>query len=72
MDVVEQLAAWTEGTLEEDEVIALFQELVDTGHAWELDGHTARTATELMEAGLVTPTDEAREAFLEVRRRRGW
>ena len=72
MDLVEQLAAWTEGKLTEDETVDLFQQLVDTGQAWTLDGHTSRTATDLIEAGLVTVDDDARAAYVAVVGRRGW
>jgi hypothetical protein len=72
MDLVEQLAAWTEGRLTEDETVALFQQLVDTGQAWNLDGHTARMATAYIMAGHVVVTDDARQAYREVVARRGW
>lgn len=42
------------GSLEEDDVIELFQFLVDTGMAWQLQGFYGRTAEVLIEAGYVT------------------
>jgi len=35
----------------EEEVIAGYQELINTGDAWRLEGHVGRTAMGLIEAG---------------------
>jgi hypothetical protein len=52
---LDQLLAHEAGELDEDETIALFQELVSSGVAWQLQGSYGRTATALIEAGLITP-----------------
>ena len=39
----------------EEEVIAAWQYLVDTGLCWSLQGWFGRTATALIEAGIVQP-----------------
>jgi len=39
---------------EEDEIIATYQHLIDTGQAWHMEGHVGRTAMRLIEDGLCT------------------
>ncbi len=53
-NLVGEIVAYELGELSEDEVIALFQRLVDSGAAWKLQGSYGRTARALIEAGLVT------------------
>ncbi len=47
------ILAFEQGELDEDGVVELFQHLVDTGLAWQLQGFYGRTARDLIEAGLV-------------------
>ena len=53
MNITSQIIDYENGELNEDEILALFQELVRTGMAWTLQGHYGRVATSLIEAGLV-------------------
>jgi hypothetical protein len=48
------LIDYENGMLDEDETLALFQKLIATGLAWELQGHYGRTAMALLEAGRIT------------------
>ncbi len=53
MDTTDKIIAYEQGELDEDSTVALFQELVNNGMAWTLQGHYGRTAKALIEAGLV-------------------
>ena len=53
------IADGTEDPVSEEEYLAAWQHLVDTGEAWQLQGCVGRTARDLVEAGLiVTPRQE--------------
>ena len=47
-----RLIAYEEGELTREEIIALFQELIDSGLAWRLQGSYGRTARILLDKGL--------------------
>jgi hypothetical protein len=53
VQLVEQLIAYEEGQITGDEEIAFFEQLVETGTCWQLQGHYQRMAATLMEAGLI-------------------
>ena len=54
-DLVDHIIDWESGLMDEDEALEFFQELVDSGLAWQLQGHYGRTASQLIDAGLVSP-----------------
>jgi len=53
VQLVDQLIAYEEGQITGDEEIAFFEQLVETGTCWQLQGHYQRMAATLMEAGLI-------------------
>jgi hypothetical protein len=54
-DLVDRITDFENGDLSDDEIIRLFQDLVDSGLVWQLQGCYGRAAQRLIEAGLVTP-----------------
>lgn len=59
MSLTDRIIAYESGELDEEQFIALFQELIDTGKAWTLQGHYGRTAMDLIEQGVcLRPTEE--------------
>lgn len=51
--MIEQIMRYEGGEMTQSEVIHFFQELVDSGMAWQLQGSYGRTARDLIEAGLI-------------------
>ena len=52
MLMIDKIIAYENGELDNDDCIALFQELIDSGLVWTLQGHYGRTATQLIEQGV--------------------
>jgi len=51
MDQVSQIMAFESGELDEDQTIELFQELISSGLAWQLQGSYGRMASALIQNG---------------------
>jgi len=53
--VIDYIIEYEAGNLDEYDTCVLFQHLVNTGQAWTLQGSYGRTATDLLDAGLIQP-----------------
>jgi hypothetical protein len=68
VDQLDRMIAWEEGTLSNEDTVILFQELIDNGMAWSLQGCYGRQAAALIEAGYC----HAAENVLAALARRGY
>ncbi len=59
--LVDKLISFENGSMNRDDSIELFQELVNNGMAWQLQGFYGRTAMALINDGLVTRPKEGKE-----------
>lgn len=53
-DLVGTIMAYEQGDLTDEETVAFFQHLVNTGLAWELQGSYGRTARAMLDQDLIT------------------
>lgn len=53
MSQLDAMIAWEQGDLDDEETIKLFQELVDNGMAWSLQGAYGRQAMDMICAGVI-------------------
>ncbi len=59
-DLVGKIMEYENGTLPKAQAIELFQRLINTGMAFQLQGHYGRTAMRLLDKGLCVPADAPR------------
>ena len=52
MDCVGKIVDYEGGFMNEEEIVEFFQELINSGICWELQGSYGRTANDLIEIGL--------------------
>ena len=57
--ITDKIIQWETVGLPEEEVVPFFQELIDTGLAWTLQGSYGRSATQLIEQGLCSHKEDA-------------
>lgn len=55
MNEFDLIIAYEQGELSENDIIELFQSLVNSGAAWKLQGHYGRTAEAMIKAGYINP-----------------
>lgn len=53
-DCVGNICAYESGELDDEGIVELFQHLVNTGLAWQLQGSYGRTAVAMIKAGAIT------------------
>ena len=51
MSQLDKMIAWEQGDLNDEDTVSLFQELIDSGMAWQLQGCYGRQAKALIENG---------------------
>ena len=51
--MIDKIIAYEQGELDDEQTSEFFQELVNNGMAWILQGHYSRTAMSLINAGLI-------------------
>lgn len=52
VEVIINIIRYEDGEMNQEEVVAFFQELIDTSLVWELQGHYDRMAVWLINQGL--------------------
>jgi len=55
-ELFERITSFEFGELDTDEIVILFQDLVDDGIVWELQGNYGRLAARLLKTGEVVAT----------------
>lgn len=53
LNILGLIMSYEQGILCNDEIVYLFQQLIDSGLLWDLEGHYLRTAKYLLENGLI-------------------
>lgn len=53
---IDDIIRFEDGQMTEEEIIEFFQEGLDEGWVWHMQGYYGRMATRLLEAGLIAET----------------
>ena len=57
-DFVDKVIEYEAGEMSDEDTVSFYQELVNSGMAWTLQGHYGRMAMHLIESGLVQQPKE--------------
>ena len=49
--MVDKIIQYESGNMDDEEMVSFFQELIDSGVVWSLQGHYGRAAVSLIEEG---------------------
>jgi hypothetical protein len=60
-DITSRIIGYECGDLSQAEIIYLFADLIKNGMAWSLQGHYGRTASALIDSGIITETGDIDE-----------
>jgi len=52
MDYIDKIIAYENGEMTDEEIVEFFQELIDEGTVWHLQGSYGRLASDLIDMGL--------------------
>lgn len=63
---IEQIMDYEDGQMDNEEAIAMFQEMINDGSVWSLQGSYGRTAMNLINAGVCTRPQLGKEVFKPV------
>jgi len=58
--LLDRIIAYEQGELEDEQIVELFQTLIDNGMAWSLQGHYGRMAKSLIDSGICHAATNAR------------
>jgi len=58
--LLDRIIAYEQGELEDEQIVELFQTLIDNGMAWSLQGHYGRMAKSLIDSGICRAATNAR------------